>query len=224
MLNLLFPKVCSGCYDLLLHNETILCSTCRFNVPLACHHRNNDSTFKDIFYGRFPVEQATALLQFQKRGITQNILHNLKYRNQEQISDFFGRWLGGELSEISEYRKISLVIPVPLHKQKLKKRGYNQVEGFGKAIAKALHVPYRDDVLLKLSKTNSQVFKERFSRFNPLWKEEGLFSLEKKEIIENQHVLLVDDIITTGATLETCAQQLLKATNVKLSLATIAIA
>ncbi|RFN59003.1 ComF family protein [Marixanthomonas ophiurae] len=224
MLNLLFPKVCNGCNELLLQDETILCSTCRFNVPLACHHRNNDSTFMDIFYGRFPVENATALLQFQKRGITQNILHNLKYRNQDEISDFFGRWLGGELAEITAYKKINMVIPVPLHKQKQKKRGYNQVEGFGKAIAEALNVPYRDDILLKISKTNSQVFKERFSRFNPLRKGEGVFSLQKKEIIENQHILLVDDIITTGATLETCAQQLLKANNVKLSLATIAIA
>lgn len=224
MLNLLFPKVCNGCNELLLKEETVLCSACRFNLPLACHHRNNDSTFIDIFYGRFPVKHATALLQFQKRGITQNILHNLKYRNQEQISDFFGRWLGAELSEISGYKNIDLVIPVPLHKQKLKKRGYNQVEGFGKAIAEALNIPYRDDILLKVSKTNSQVFKERFSRFNPAWKEEGVFSLDKKEAIENQHILLVDDIITTGATLETCAQQLLKATNVKVSLATIAIA
>ncbi len=189
-----------------------------------CIRDSNNTAFSDIFYGRFPLEQATALLQFQKRGVTQNILHNLKYKNQQQISGFFGKWLGSELAEISEYKNIDIVIPVPLHKQKLKKRGYNQVEGFGKAIAGALQVPYRDDILLKLSKTKSQVFKERFSRYNPAWKEEGVFSLQNKEAIENQHVLLVDDIITTGATLETCAQQLLKATNVKLSLATIAIA
>ncbi len=224
MLNLLFPKVCNGCSELLLQDEKVLCSTCRFNLPLACHHRNNDSTFSDVFYGRFPIEQATALLQFQKRGITQNILHNLKYRKQQQISTFFGEWLGSELSEIENYKNIDLVIPVPLHKQKLKKRGYNQVEGFGKAIAAALEIPYRDDILLKLSKTKSQVFKERFSRFKATWKQEGVFSLQKKEAIENKHILLVDDIITTGATLETCALQLLKATNVKLSLATIAIA
>lgn len=224
MLNLLFPRVCNGCNELLLKDEKILCTTCRFDLPLACHHRNNNTAFSDIFYGRFPLEQATALLQFQKRGVTQNILHNLKYKNQQQISGFFGKWLGSELAEISEYKDTDIVIPVPLHKQKLKKRGYNQVEGFGKAIAEALQVPYRDDVLLKLSKTKSQVFKERFSRYNPAWKEEGVFSLQNKEAIENQHVLLVDDIITTGATLETCAQQLLKATNVKLSLATIAIA
>jgi len=224
MLNLLFPKVCNGCSELLLKDEKVLCSTCRFDLPLACHHRNNDTTFSDIFYGRFPIEQATALLQFQKRGITQNILHNLKYRKQQQISAFFGKWLGSELSEIESYKNIDLVIPVPLHKQKLKKRGYNQVEGFGKAIAAALQIPYRDDILLKLSNTKSQVFKERFSRFKAAWKQEGVFLLQKKEAIEHKHILLVDDIITTGATLETCAQQLLKANNVKLSLATIAIA
>lgn len=224
MLNLLFPRVCNGCHEMLLKDETILCTNCRFDLPLACHHRNNDPAFSNIFYGRFPLENATALLQFQKRGMTQNILHNLKYRNQEDISSFFGEWLGAELAENAKYQTIDVVIPVPLHKRKLKKRGYNQVAGFGKALAKALNVPYRDDVLLKISNTNSQVFKKRFARFNSAWKSDDLFSLQKEELIENKHILLVDDIVTTGATLENCANQLLKAKNIKLSLATIAIA
>ncbi len=175
---------------------------------------------KDIFYGRINVEQATAILQFQKKGITQELLHNLKYRGKKEISGFFGSWLGNELSEIEAYKNIDMVIPVPLHKQKLKKRGYNQVAGFGKEIAKALGVPYRDDVLVKISKTDSQVFKQRFTRFNS----EEIFSLQNSEVIKGKHILLVDDIITTGATLENCAMQLLKNTQVKISLATIAIA
>ena len=224
MLNLLFPTVCNGCQELLLKDETIICTACRYNLPLACHHRTNDLTFLNMFYGRFALENATALLQFQKRGITQNILHNLKYRNQGNISSFFGKWLGAELAENKDYKTVDLVIPVPLHKQKLKKRGYNQVAGFGKEVAQALAVPYKDDVLLKVSKTTSQVFKERFSRFNSSWKQEGVFSLQNIEHIKNKHILLVDDIVTTGATLENCANQLLKANNVKLSFATIAIA
>ena len=131
-----------------------------------------------------------------------------------------GSWLGTELSEIETYQNVDMVIPVPLHKQKLKKRGYNQVAGFGKEIAKALDVPYRDDVLVKISKTGSQVFKQRFTRFNS----EEIFSIQNSEVIKGKHILLVDDIITTGATLENCALQLLKNTPVKISLATIAIA
>jgi ComF family protein len=175
---------------------------------------------KNVFYGRFPVEQATALLQFQKRGITQQLLHNLKYRGQDKISNFFGKWLGTELSENENYRTIDMVIPVPLHKQKMKKRGYNQVSGFGKEIATALKVPFREDVLIKVSKTHSQVFKKRLTRFAA----EEIFTITQPEIISNKHILLVDDIVTTGATLENCAQQLLKSPDVKLSIATIAIA
>jgi ComF family protein len=175
---------------------------------------------KKAFYGRFEVQKATALLQFQKKGITQELLHNLKYRGQKNISSFLGKWLGAELSEAIEYQSIDLVIPVPLHKQKLKKRGYNQVTGFGEEIAAALDIPYRDDILLKVSKTRSQVFKKRGTRFDG----SQIFTLQKPESIANTHILLVDDIVTTGATLENCAAQLLKADNVSISIATMAIA
>lgn len=175
---------------------------------------------KHTFYGRFPVEEATAFVQFQKRGITQELMHNLKYRGEHKISNFFGKWLGTELMEVEAYRSIDLVIPVPLHKLKLKKRGYNQVSGFAQEIAKALEIPCREDLLLKVSKTSSQVFKQRLKRFAT----DEVFVLSKPEAIHNKHILLVDDIVTTGATLEICAQQLLKATNVKISIATIAIA
>ncbi|MCF6307625.1 MAG: ComF family protein [Flavobacteriaceae bacterium] len=220
MLNLLFPKVCSACKSVLLKTEEILCTQCRHNLPLVSHYKTGNETMKNIFYGKIPIEQATALIKFQKGGITQELLHNLKYRGQEEISYFFGKWLGKELTETEKYKNIKAVIPVPLHKQKLKKRGYNQVEGFGKEIAKALEIPYYDDVLIKISKTKSQVFKQRFTRFQS----EEVFTIQREKLIENKHILLVDDIITTGATLENCALELLKANKVKLSFATIAIA
>ncbi len=220
MLNLLFPKVCSGCKSVLLKTEDILCTQCIHSLPLACHHKTRSEEMKNIFYGKFKVEEATAIIKFQKRGITQELLHNLKYRSKPQISSFFGKWLGAELAEIPYYQNIDMVIPVPLHKQKLKKRGYNQVEGFGVEIAKLLKVPYVDDILIKISKTKSQVFKQRFTRFQS----EEIFTIQKPQSIRNKHILLVDDIVTTGATLENCALQLLKSDDVKLSLATIAIA
>ncbi|MEL6811910.1 MAG: phosphoribosyltransferase family protein [Bacteroidota bacterium] len=175
---------------------------------------------KKVFYGRFPLENATALLQFEKKGLTQQLLHNLKYRGRKEISTFFGKWLGTELAERAQYRTIDLVVPVPLHKQKLRKRGYNQVSGFGKEIALALGVPFSEDILLKISKTNSQVFKKRFTRVSS----EEIFTLNQPEAITGKHLLLVDDIVTTGSTLENCALQLLKAEKVTLSIATIAIA
>ncbi len=224
MLNLLFPKLCSGCKSVLLKSEKTVCTPCIHSLPLICHHRTANDDMKNIFYGKFSVVQATALIKFQKRGITQELMHNLKYRGQKQISVFFGKWLGAELSELSHYKTIDLVIPVPLHKQKLNKRGFNQVEGFGKEIAKALKVPYRDDILLKISKTGSQVFKQRIKRFSQDRSGEELFTINKAQEIKNKHILLVDDIITTGATLENCALKLLNNTQTKISLATIAIA
>lgn len=220
MLNILFPKICNACKAPLLKAERVICAKCIHNLPLACYHRTNNPAMKQIFYGRFPVEQATAVIQFQKRGITQEILHNLKYRGQKEISSFFGAWLGAEISKIEAYSKIEMVIPVPLHKQRLRKRGYNQVSGFGKEIAKALQVPFREDILLKVSKTNSQVFKKRLTRFD----KDQVFTVKDPVQIKNQHLLLVDDIVTTGATLEQCAQQLGAGTNITLSVATIAIA
>lgn len=218
MLNLIFPKVCAGCEEILSEGENVLCVECRHRIPLANFHNVGNDFMKNKFYGRFPLENATALIQFQKRGLTQDLMHSLKYRGQKELSSFFGEWLGAELAENPKYGQVSMVIPVPLHKERLKKRGYNQVEGFGRELAKALQVPYRDDILVKISKTGSQVFKTRILRFET----EAIFFNQKIDDVKDHHVLLVDDIITTGATLEKCAIQLLKGENVKISIATIA--
>lgn len=220
MLNLLFPHSCAGCMDVLVGGENLLCVECRHRLPLASHHKTGNEVLQNMFYGRFPLMNATALLQFQKKSLTQELLHKLKYRGHKEISSFFGQWLGAELAEHPEYQKIEMVIPVPLHKQKLKKRGFNQVEGFGKEIAKALNIPYHDNILVKISKSGTQVFKTRILRFEA----EEVFTIQNLDEIKNKHILLVDDIITTGATLEKCAMQLLKAEKVKLSIATIAVA
>lgn len=220
MLNILFPRTCNGCGKVLLNQEYIVCSRCRHQLPIACFHRNNDRSLLDVFYGRIPLVNATAVLQYQKTGPTQQLLHNLKYRGREEVGVFFGNWLGQELSNLSAYGDIDLVIPVPLHKRKLKKRGYNQVSGFGKAIAKALGVPMKEDILIKTTKTASQVFKKRWTRFSA----DEIFEIRNLDKAREKHILLVDDIVTTGATLEKCANQLLQIEGVALSVATIAIA
>ncbi|MFC7356364.1 ComF family protein [Jejudonia soesokkakensis] len=175
---------------------------------------------KSLFYGRVPLEAASALIQFQKKGITQELLHNLKYRGQQRIGTFFGKWLGEELKDINPYTTVDMVIPVPLHKRRLRERGYNQVSTFGKEIANALQVPFKEDVLLRVSQTGSQVFKERLTRFGS----DHIFTIQKNEEIQNKHILIVDDIVTTGATLENCAKVILEKSNAKISFVTIAIA
>ena len=224
MLNLLFPKVCGGCADVLRSNENVLCTECRHSLPLACFHRNDANTMRKMFFGKVKIEDATALLKFQKRGVTQELMHNLKYRGQQEIGTTFGAWLGQELLESNSFKTIDLVIPVPLHPLRQRKRGYNQVTKFGSEIAKALQVPFYEDGLTKLTKTKSQVFKKRLNRFSSGNGTTDLYKITNQLKLENTHILLVDDIITTGATLENCATTLHQANNVKISLATIAIA
>ncbi|WP_324719765.1 ComF family protein [Salinimicrobium sp. HB62] len=219
-LNLLYPKLCNVCESSLNSNEAILCTSCLHALPVADHHLETGNTTEKIFYGRIPVENATSLLQFEKKGMVQRLIHNLKYRGHEEIGTFLGAWLGSELKEIAEWRQITLVVPVPLHKKKLRIRGYNQVSEFGKELAKALEVPYRDDLLLKVSATKTQTLKKRLARWSSI---DETFILKNTSALENAHVLLVDDLVTTGATLEACAQKFLKIPQVKISIATMAV-
>ena len=221
MLNLFFPKVCYACNSLLLDNENHICTSCRQELPVTNYHFNNDDTVEKIFYGRVKIEQATALLKFEKKSKVQQLLHNLKYRGHETIGEILGQWLGHELNESGQYKTIDVVIPVPLHKNKQRKRGYNQVTKFGEQIAKALNVDYIDDVLIKTSSTGTQVFKKRLARWQT---DNEVFSTINLEKINNKHLLLVDDIITTGSTIEACVNQLQKAKNIKISVATMAMA
>jgi ComF family protein len=221
LLNLLFPKVCFGCNDLLSDNEDYLCTKCRHDLPVTNFHFNEDKTVEKIFYGRVNIEHATALLHFEKKSIVQHLIHNLKYKGYEDIGLFLGKWLGHELALVEAYRSIDLVIPVPLHKKKLRQRGYNQVAKFGLEIASALNAKYMDKVLVKITNTETQVFKKRMARWIS---DNEVFAIENPELIAGKHILLVDDIITTGATMEACAHVLNKAKNVKISVASMAIA
>ena len=221
IVNLFFPKVCFACLNLLHDNEDTICVNCRHDLPVTNFHFDNDDTVAKVLYGRAKIEQGTALFRFEKKGLVQQLIHGLKYRGYENIGALLGNWLGSELKTLEHYQNIDVVIPVPLHKKKLRKRGYNQVAKFGQQLAKALDAEYNDKVLVKVTNTASQTTKQRFTRWI---NNDELFAIVNMGAIENKHLLLVDDLITTGATLKACITVLNKAKNIKISIATMAIA
>ncbi|HLS12826.1 MAG TPA: phosphoribosyltransferase family protein [Flavobacteriaceae bacterium] len=199
--------------------EELLCSYCLSDLPLTHFHTYDDSTVLDKFYGLLPAYQATALLYFIKKGISQKLLHKLKYEDQQNIGTYFGKWLGSELKQIPSYLDVEVVVPVPLHKKRFRSRGYNQVTKFAKQIASQLDASYCEKSLIKISHARSQVGLGRWSRFGS----KEVFKLGDPSTIRGKHVLLVDDLIATGATLINCGKELLKAPVSKLSIATLAM-
>jgi len=220
LLNLFFPKVCLGCNGYLGDKESYVCTLCRHQLPSTNFHLDNNDAVKNVLFGRVNLENATALLHFSKKGIVQQLMHNLKYRGHQDVGLFLGKWLGEELKAIEAYKGIDVVIPVPLHSSKLRKRGYNQVTKFGQEIAKALDVEFNTVVLQKSMATKTQVFKDRLLRTSG---NAATFSIVENQTLKGKHILLVDDIVTTGATIESCANALLTIEGVKISVATMAI-
>ncbi len=221
LLHLFFPAVCAGCKTVLMANENVICTVCRHEIPLTQQHLNPVNEAFKKFYGRIPVEHVSALLYFHKKGIVQELIHCLKYRGQEDIGTVLGEWYADELKNNSILQTVDAIIPVPLHPRKLKERGYNQVTEFGNALSKSLHIPVNTTILFR------QLYSKTQSQKNRLGRTEGIdtvfdVSFSKKD--HNQHFLLIDDVITTGATLEVCAKALLKIPGAKISMVCMAVA
>ena len=219
LLHIFYPKLCVNCETHLLTNEQVLCTICRHDLPLINYSDYTNNKIAKIFYGRVNIEKANALLFFRKKGITKQLIHDLKYKGNQDVGVFFGKWWADLLSENKEFNKIDYIIPVPLHPKKQKTRGYNQVTKFGEILSTQLNIAFSRDVLIRVSSSKTQTFKARFERFNNL---DTKFMLTDISIYNNKHVLLIDDVITTGATLEACAKELHKTKNIKISVLTMA--
>ncbi|PRX52569.1 ComF family protein [Salegentibacter salegens] len=218
--NLFYPTICNCCDSPLLKAEEVICTSCLHKLPITNYHLDNENATKKVFDARLSIENATSLLYFKKKGMVQNLIHNLKYKKKEEVGSFLGNWLGEELKLHPGFKEINCVIPVPLHRKKLKKRGFNQVTGFGKELANKLDAEFIENVLVKKTSSRTQTFKKRLGRWGAI---DATFMIENHEKLENRHILLVDDLVTTGATLEACGNKLLKIKNTKLSIATMAI-
>ncbi|MEM9686214.1 MAG: ComF family protein [Bacteroidota bacterium] len=217
---LLFPPLCLACTYPLTSNEVLVCTQCRHQLPLTHIHTDDADTVAKVFYGRVKIAKATALFWFEKQSIVQHLIHQLKYKGHQEIGTLLGNWLGAELCKTAHYSTVDVVIPVPLHPRKQRQRGYNQVSTFGLALAAHLNALYLEDVLIKTQHTKTQTYKTRLLRWNTI---KERFAIRHRDAIANRHILLVDDVITTGATLEACAHTLLCVENVKISIAAMAI-
>ncbi|MCH3883717.1 ComF family protein [Tenacibaculum aquimarinum] len=216
---LFYPNLCTTCNNKLLKGETVICAVCRHDLPIINHTDYKNNRVAQTFFGRIPIEKATSFLYFRKVGKTRELIHSLKYKGNQEIGAFLGSWFGEILNESNQFSDVDYIIPVPLHKKRLQERGYNQLTKFGEVLSEILKIPYNNNVLIRISSTKTQTYKERFERFS---NSQTNFTLTDFTKFKNKHILLIDDVITTGATLESCCNELLKTENIKISIVTMA--
>ena len=219
--NLLYPDLCVVCGDNLLKNEHHICLKCLHEIPKTNYHLTVDNPIEKRFWGKVPVFRGTAFFFFQKGSPFQKLLHALKYKDLKQIGEILGKYAAADLLESPDFDSIDVIIPVPLHPKKYRKRGYNQSEWIGKGISQILQKPQDTTTLIRVRENTTQTKKSVFERYENT---EGIFQISDKESLTGNHVLLVDDVLTTGSTLEACIKALLQIEGVKVSIFTLAVA
>ncbi|MBS0001308.1 MAG: ComF family protein [Cyclobacteriaceae bacterium] len=219
-LTLLFPGTCALCDQGLSRGEDLICLKCIHQFPRYQNDLNRDEIYLH-FIESYRYEGFYAYLKFYKKGITQKLLHQIKYNRMPVLGEKIGYLFGLEMMGINGALKIDLVVPVPLHRRKKKKRGYNQSDFFARGLAKGLGTRWSDTEIRRTVNNETQTDKSRQERIENV---AGIFSVVRHENLLNKHILLVDDVITTGATLESCAAAILDAVSCRISLAALAVA
>lgn len=218
-LSLVYPRVCHICGKSLFRHERLICRKCMHHLPVARFAGDTENPAARVFWGRVPLEIVVTAYLYNKGNAIQQLVHKLKYRGMKEIGIFLGEALGREMGTAGTKSDISCIMPVPLHPRKQRKRGFNQSEVIARGISNITGVPVNTSVLYRKTHTSTQTRKSKYARWQNV---ESIFGLHNPEKIMNMHILLVDDVITTGATIEACAQSLLRVEGVRVSVAAVA--
>ncbi len=221
LLGLFYPRLCLACHENSPAREEWLCLECQFRLPYTNYHLDRDNPFTERFWGRVPLESGAALFHFLKKGRAQSLIHHLKYAGKPEVGLLLGRQYGRMLRESPHFHTVDGIVPVPLHPRKQHQRGYNQSARFAAGLAEAMDRPWIKHALIRTTYTETQTRKSRLERFENV---RHAFAIREPEKLTGKHILLVDDVLTTGATLEACGLQILNLQGCRLSMATIGIA
>lgn len=218
---LFYPNLCTVCSASLVRQEKVICSKCLYELPRTHFHKVKGNPLEKVFWGRVEVERVTAYFFFLKGSKYRKMIHLFKYSDRKDIGIELGRNFASELKSSDDFSSIDLILPVPLHPRKERKRGYNQSDLIAQGMSELLPAAMEKNILYRKIYTETQTKKSRFERWENM---ENVFGVKNIDRLEGKHVLLVDDVLTTGATLEGCAHALHEAENVKISVATLAFA
>jgi len=220
-LSLFYPSLCAGCQTALVRGEEVICLECMADLPKTGYEKISDNPVAQLFWGRAEIYLATSFCSFDKGGIMQHLMHQLKYKGSSMVGEKLGQLFGTVLMQAAPYREIELLVPVPLHPRRERSRGYNQSAVIAKGMSETLGIPLNTGNLVRNHYSNTQTSKGRFERWENV---KELFGVKNPDLFEGKHLLLIDDVVTTGSTLEACAQVLLKIPGTRVSIATLACA
>lgn len=218
-ISLLYPNICPGCGNNIANNSEQICFVCHVNLPKTYQYLDKQNHTAKLFWGRYPLEHAFATYSYSKNNVVQNLIYDLKYRGNQEVGKLLGQNIAKEVKESN--LNIDVIIPVPLHPSKLQQRGYNQSLSIAEGIQKVLSCPIDTTTLIRTINTDSQTRKTKFERWENV---KEIFNLSNNIELENLHVLLVDDVVTTGSTIEGCCHTLGQIKNIRISVVAIAAA
>jgi len=217
--SLFFPNCCLACHDSLVKGEEFICTQCMIEMPMTNYHHDNSNSLKSRLMGRVQLGYALALFKFSKSGRVQQILHALKYKNQPEVGVMLGKLYGERMKQAGLSGEFDLIVPVPLHPSRERKRGYNQSAKFAQGLSEKLTIPVKTDLLERVTKTKTQTRKSKLGRWENV---SEVFRIKNGDAAAGKRILLVDDVVTTGATLEACANTIHQISSAPISIACIA--